>query len=183
MVLVALYGLANIYSEKGIFNYSLYGLIAGIVGVVIAVAVVLVAVLSNLKSFLQDLYPSWNGKWSSVSSLSGMTPNTSDIPHGTLFALLAGALVAFVIFWVFLIVWAFFVRTSLKMLATKSGIGLFSTASLLIIIGAALTIIIIGLVILWVGVLLMAIAFFQIKTQMETSQVTYSAPPMTPTPV
>jgi uncharacterized membrane protein len=182
-ILVALHGLANVYNEKGIFNYSLYGLIAGIVGGVIAGVVVVVAVLSNLKTLLQDLYPSWNGKWTSISSLSGMTPQTSNINTSTIFSLIAGALVAFVIFWIFLIIWAVLARKSLKMLADKSGTGLFGTASLLLIIGAALTIIGIGLILLWVGVLLMAIAFFQLKPQTEQPQATYAAPPTTPTPV
>ena len=184
LILVALHGLANVYSEKGIFDYSLYGFIAGIIGAVIAVVVVVVAVLSNLKTLLMDLYPTWNGKWSSVSSLSGMTPNTSNLPHSTLFTLIAGALVAFVILWVFLIIWAILARKSLKMLASKSGTGMFATASLLLIIGAALTIVIIGLLLMWIGVLLLAIAFFQIKPQSEQPQTTYMPPPPSaPTPV
>jgi uncharacterized membrane protein len=51
------------------------------------------------------------------------------------------------------------------------------------IIGAALTIIIIGLLLLWIGVLLMAIAFFQIKPQTQQQTVTYVEPPTQPTPV
>jgi len=180
LVMVSLYGLAKIYSEEGIFNFSLYGLIAGIIGVVIAAVVVIFAVLNNLKTLLLDLYPSWNGSWSSISSLSGMTPNTSNLSTSTVIPLIESALAAFAIFWVFLIVWAFFARKSLKMLATKSGTGLFSTASLLLIIGAALTIVFIGVILIWVGILLMAIAFFQIKSRTEQPTSTYSPPAPTP---
>jgi uncharacterized membrane protein len=184
-ILVALNSLANIYKERGIFNNSLYGLIAGVVGSVIAGVVVVVAVLSNLKSLLEQIYPSWNGQWSSVSSLSSMTPNTSNITlsNSTLISLLGGVLAAFVILWIFIIVWAIFVRRSLKMLAIKSSVGLFSTAALLLIIGAALTIVVIGLLIMWIGVLLMVIAFFQIKPQAEQPPATMASPPSTPTPV
>ena len=184
-ILVALNSLANIYKERGIFNNSLYGLIAGVVGSVIAGVVVVVAVLSNLKSLLEQVYPSWNGQWSSISSLSGMTPNTSNITlsNSTLISLLGGVLAAFVILWIFLIVWAIFVRRSLKMLAIKSSVGLFSTASLLLIIGAALTIVVIGLLIMWIGVLLMVIAFFQIKPQAEQPPATMAPSTSTPTPV
>ena len=183
LILVALNSLANIYVERGIFNNSLYGLIAGIVGAVIAGVVVLVAVLSNLKTLLEQIYPSWNGKWSSLSSISGMTPNTSNLTSSTVVSVLEGVVAAFVILWIFIIVWAFFVRRSLKMLATKSSVGLFSTASLLLIIGAGLTIVIIGLLIMWIGVLLMAVAFFQIKPQPEQAPATVAPPSSMPTPV
>ena len=71
LILVALYGLANIYKEKGIFNNALYGFIAGIVGAVAAAIVLVIVVLTSLKSFLEKLYPSWNGNWSNLSSLTG----------------------------------------------------------------------------------------------------------------
>jgi len=183
IILVALNSLANIYKERGIFNNSLYGLIVGIVGAVIAGVVVLVAVLSKLKTLLLQLYPSWNGQWSSISSLSGMKPDTSNLMSGTVVSVLEGVLAAFVILWIFIIVWAVFVRRSLKMLAAKSSVGLFSTASLLLIIGAALTIVVIGLLLMWIGVLLMAIAFFQMKPQAEQPPATMAPPLSTPTPV
>jgi uncharacterized membrane protein len=183
IILVALNSLANIYKERGIFNNSLYGLIVGIVGAVIAAVVIVVAVLSNLKTLLEQVYPSWNGQWSSLSSLSGMTPNTSNLTSSTVVSVFEGVLVAFVILWIFIIVWAFFVRRSLKTLADKSSVGLFSTAGLLLIIGAFLTIVIIGLLIMWIGVLLMVIAFFQMKPQPEQPMATMAPPPSTPTPV
>jgi uncharacterized membrane protein len=92
-------------------------------------------------------------------------------------------IVAFVIFWVFLIVWAFLARKSLKTLAAKSGVGMFGTASLLLIIGAGLAIVLIGFVVMWVAVLLLAIAFFQMHAQVEQPSAAYTPPPTTPTPV
>jgi uncharacterized membrane protein len=186
LILVSLYGLANIYQEKGIFNNSLYGFIMGIVGLVVAAVVVAIAFfsyLNDLKSFLLQLYPTWDGKWSDAGSLRGMSPHTSGLNLTVIRPFLELVLVALVIFWVFLILWAFFARKSLKTLAEKSGTGLFGTASLVLIIGAALTIVGIGLILLWVGVLLVAIAFFQLKPQTEQPPATYAAPPMTPTPV
>jgi uncharacterized membrane protein len=183
LILISLHGLANIYNDKGIFNNSLYGFIAGIVGAVIAAVVAFAVVLSNLTSLLQKIYPTWNGKLSSIQSLSGMTPQTTNLHFSDVVPLLEGLVAVFLILWIFIIIWAIFARKSLKTLSTKSSVGLFSTASLLLIIGAALTIIIIGLLLLWIGVLLMAIAFFQIKPQMEQQPVTYVEPPTQPTPV
>ncbi len=180
LVLIALYGFANIYMEKGIFNNSIYALIAGIVGGVIAGVVVVVAVLTTLKNFLYQIYPGWNGNW---SNLSGLTPNTSNITLSTVTPLLEDLLVVFVVLWIFTIIAAFFVRRSLKALSSKTSVGLFSTAALLLIIGAVLTIVIIGLLLIWIAVLLVAIAFFQIKPQPEQPVATMSPPPSPPPPV
>jgi len=183
LVLVALYGFAGIYKERGIFNNSIYGVIAGVVGVVIAVVVLFAAVLSSITNFLEKIYPSWNGSWSTISSLSGMTPNTTNISPSDVLPFIEGILAVFLILWIFIIIWAFFARRSLKSLSTKTSVGLFSTAALLLIIGAVLTIVIIGLLLMWIAVLLMAIAFFQIKPQQEQMPAAMAPPQSTPTPV
>lgn len=177
LVLVALYGLANIYKERGIFYNFLYGIIAGIVGAVITGIVVLVFVLTTLKNFLYQIFPGWNGEW---SKLSGLTPNTSNITMSTVLPLLKGLLLAFLVMWIFIIVAAFFARRSLKIFSTKTGVGLFSTAAMLLFIGAILIIIGIGILLMWIAVLLIAIAFFQIKAQPEQPVTTMAPPPSTP---
>src|SRR5665647_996777 len=68
--LTALYSLGKYYKDSGIFNNALYGIMAGIVGVVSAVAIGLAIVLPNIKDFLMTIFPSWNGDWSTISSLS-----------------------------------------------------------------------------------------------------------------
>jgi uncharacterized membrane protein len=180
LVLVGLYGFASIYKERGIFNDSIYGIIAGIVGAVIAGVVVVVSVLTNLKNFLYQIYPGWNGDW---SKLSGLTPNTSNITWSAVQPLLEGLLLALVVLWIFIIIAAFFARRSLKTLSAKTSVGLFSTAATLLFIGAFLTIVLIGFLLIWIAILLVAIAFFQIKPQPEQPVATMAPPPPTPTPV
>ena len=180
LVLVALHGFADYYKQSGIFNNSIYGLIAGIVGGVIAGIVVVVSVLTNLKNFLYQVYPGWNGDW---SKLSGLTPDTSNITWSTIRPLLEGIILAFVVLWIFIIIAAFFARRSLKTLSTNASVGLFSTAGLLLLIGAFLTIILIGFLLMWIAILLMAIAFFQIQPRREQPVATMAPPPPTPTPV
>jgi uncharacterized membrane protein len=174
LVMVALYNLASYYSEGGIFNNALYGLIAGIVGGVVAVGAVILTVLTSLTDFLYKLYPGWNGDW---SALSGLTPDTSNISLDAVLPFLAGIFVALIILWVFAIISAFFVRRSLGSLSVKSGVGLFSTAGLLILIGAVLIIAFgIGLILIWISALILAIAFFTIKPK-ETQSATPAAAP------
>jgi uncharacterized membrane protein len=163
LVFIALYNLAGYYNERGIFNNALYGLLAGIVGGVIAGVVLVYAVLTSLTDFLYKVFPTWDGNW---ASLSGLTPDTSNINPADILPFVGGILAALAILWIFSIVSAFFVRRSMKSLSTKSTVGLFSTAGLLLLIGAVLIIAAgIGLILIWVSALLLAIAFFTMKPQ------------------
>jgi uncharacterized membrane protein len=79
---------------------------------------------------------------------------------------------------VFSIIAAFFIRRSLGTLSAKSGVGLFSTAGLLLLIGAVLIIAFgLGLILIWISALLLAIAFFRIRPE----QAQPTTPPPAPT--
>jgi uncharacterized membrane protein len=172
--MVALYNLASYYTERGIFNNALYGLIAGIVGGVIAVGTVILVVLNSLTDFLYTIYPNWNGDW---SALSGLTPDTSNLSLSAIVPFITGIIVALIILWVFAIISFYFVRRSLISLSAKSGVGLFSTAGLLMLIGAVLIIALgIGLLLIWISLLLLAIAFFQIRPQQAQPATSAAAP-------
>jgi len=163
LVMVALYNLASHYKEEGIFNNALYGLITGIVGVVISIVLIIIVVLNSLTDFLYALFPDWNGDW---TTLSGLTPDPSNLSLDQIMPFLAGIFAVFIVLWVFSIISAFFVRRSLRTLSIKSGVGLFSTAGLLLLIGAVLIILFgIGLILIWISALLLAIAFFKIRPQ------------------
>lgn len=162
LVLVALHGLANFYRDRSIFNNAIYGVIAGIVGIIVAAVVVVVTVLTSLRDFLIQIFPTWNGTdW---TALQGLTPDTSNFDPAAIIPFLAGILVVIVVVWIFAIIAAFFIRRSLKTLSARSTVGLFSTAGLLMLVGAVLIIIFgIGLILIWISVLILAIAFFTMK--------------------
>ena len=165
LVLVALYGFARAYKESGIFNNALYGILAGIVGVVLAVVIGIAVVLPNITDFLLKLFPSWNGDWQTLSSLSGMIPNTSNIGFADIIPFITAAILVIVTLWVFGIIATFFVRRSLVQLSARTNVGLFSTAGTLLLIGALLIFLFgLGLLLMWIGVLLLAIAFFRIRS-------------------
>jgi uncharacterized membrane protein len=166
LILVALHGFARIYKESGIFDNALYGVIAGIIGVVLAVVIGIAIVLPNIKDFLLKLFPTWNGDWSTITSLSGMTPNTSNISFSDVIPFITAAIVIFVILWVFAIIATYLYRRSLKQLSAKTNVGLFSTTGMLLLIGAVLIIAFgIGLILMWIAALILAIAFFTMKPQ------------------
>ena len=183
LILVALHGFAGIYKESGIFNNALYGIIAGIIGVVAAAGIGIAIVLTSLKDFILKIYPSWNGSWSSLQSLSGTTPNTANINFSDIAPFIAAIIVIFIILWVFAIIAAFLLRRSLRELSTKSGTGLFSTTGLLLLIGAVLIIAFgLGVLLMWIATLVLAIAFFTMKPHEPQPASTMTSPPP-PTPV
>jgi uncharacterized membrane protein len=180
LILIALHGLANYYKESGIFDNALYGFIAAIVGVAAAVAAALYVVFytSILTDFLHKVFPDWNGSWSSLINMgASATPNTTGLTANDIMPLVGAVFGVFAILWVFLIVSAYFDRRSLKKLSEKANVGLFSTAGLVLIIGAVLVIILIGLVLMWIAVLLMAIAFFRIPVQPMQPAAEVAPPP------
>jgi uncharacterized membrane protein len=184
LVLVALHGIGSYYKDSEIFNNALYGIIAGIVGVVTAIVIGIAIVLPSITDFIMKIYPSWNGDWSTLSSLSGMTPEATNITFSDVVPFITAALVILVVLWVFAIIAAFLLRRSLRLVSAKSATGLFSTAGLLLLIGAVLTIIGIGVILIWIAMLILAIAFFTMKTSKEQPVYTpTSATTPPPTPV
>ncbi|MCL2643254.1 MAG: DUF996 domain-containing protein [Candidatus Bathyarchaeota archaeon] len=69
---------------------------------------------------------------------------------------------------VFFTVAAFFVRRSLNELAVHSDISLFKTAAIVLFIGAILSTILIGVLIMWIAFLILAIAFFKMSEKPST---------------
>ncbi|MGD6852860.1 MAG: DUF996 domain-containing protein [Candidatus Bathyarchaeia archaeon] len=182
LVLVGLYGLSGYFRERGIFNNALIAVVVLIIGSIIVAVLAFTVLFANASAILYQIYPGWDGNW---ASLQGMTPdpnafnnaNFADwIPiFGALAAVWIGA-------WIIAIISTFFIRRSLVTVANRSNTGLFGTAGLLMLIGGFLAIVLIGYLLIWIGFLLMAIAFFQLKhtETTETPPATaYSPPPPT----
>ncbi len=174
LILVSLYGLAGYYKEPKIFRNALYGIITGIVGVVIAAIVIFVLLWASMQTLIYQFYPNWDGN---PASLSGFVPDPSAIQNmdlNTILTIAIGFIAVLVIMWIAAIIASIFVRRSLGHLSDKSSVGLFRTAGLLFLIGACLTIVLIGILLLWIAVLLLAIGFLQLKSIESTN---YPPPP------
>ena len=167
LVLIALNGFADYYKEKGIFNNALYSIILSIVGVVIAIVIMFFVALEFFESIGIDMT-----NWQSFQSIDWISIMTPDRIMG----LLGNLFIALVVLFVFFIVAALFLRKSLDLLATKTGVKMFGTTGLLFLIGAVLTIIFIGFILMLVGVILLMISFFSIKT--PTSVIETVQPPV-----
>lgn len=160
LVLIAMKGLADHYNEGGIFNNSLYGVILSIIGAVVFV----IAIIMTAVSFFQDLGIELSSDWSDPAVFSGINW-TEGMILDTLMTHIGVLLISLVILWIFAIVAAILYRKSLTALANKTGIGLFGTAGLLLLIGAVLTVIAIGFLLIWIALILLTVAFFQIRVE------------------
>jgi uncharacterized membrane protein len=175
LILVALHDFAKIYNEGKIFSNALFGIAVAVIGGVITAILAFAVVLSNLKDLLLQIYPGWNGTW---STLQGMTPDTSNIDPSAIYPLLGGLLVVLVVVWVFAIIAAFLIWRSLKQVSNKTSMGLFGTAGLILLIGAVIPFF--GLILMWISALILAIAFFTLKTsQQPMVEPSYPQPPQT----
>ncbi len=153
LVLVAMKGLAEYYNQDDIFENALYGFIFGIIGIVAAVALFFGVIFTG-------------------ALVAPFAPTT------TFPVWLAIVVLALVIMFIFFLLQAVFYRRSFTTLSEMSGEKMFDTAGLLLLIGAILTIIIVGLVLLLVAWILAAVGFFSIK--IPTTQI--AAAPPTPAP-
>jgi uncharacterized membrane protein len=168
--MIALKGLAEYYSEAGIFNNALYGVITAIVGGVVFIGVAFIA----LVDFLAELGLSFANVADWSTELSGIDWTTVGL--STIGNFIAYILLALIVLFVFVIITAIFLRKSLGLLSTKTGVGLFGTTGLLILIGAVLTIIAVGLILIWIAMLILAIAFFSIKPKPAQPAMAAAAP-------
>jgi len=102
------------------------------------------------------------------------------------FSAIAGILVALAIGWLALIASAIFIRRSYNTMATRLNIGTFKTAGTLYFIGAILTIVLVGFIILFIAAIVQIIAFFAIPDSvpgLQTQPMGGIGPqPMGPTP-
>lgn len=172
LVMIALKGLSDHYSEEGIFNNALYGVIIVIIGAVISVAVIVMVAIDFFSAVGIDISTAWSDP-TVFSSINWEELVTWDI----LRPYIAPILGSLVLLFVFVVVAAFFLRRSLTTLSEKTGVGLFGTTGLLTLIGAILTIILFGFLLLWIALILLTAAFFSIRARPTESTATKPSPP------
>ena len=150
LVLIAVKYISDHTGDRAIFNNYLIAVIIGIISAIVA-AVMGVAGLLGSMGLLMAGGP--------IATLAGMLM--------TLIAVL-------IVVWILGIISAIFIRRSFNSIATSLNVKMFSTAALLYLIGAILTIILVGAIVALVAIILQIIAFFRIPVE--------RAPPPPPPP-
>jgi uncharacterized membrane protein len=152
LILIGMKGLAKHYQDDSIYHNALMGFIFTVIGL-IAFAVLVVAFIIGVVA-------------------SPFTMGTS------LFFGVGLLLISGVVLFVFYLLGALQFKKAFSTLAQKSGEYTFETAGTILLIGAVLTIILIGIVLVWIAWIIVAIAFFSMKQPIQ-QQYAYAAPPAT----
>ena len=139
LVLIALKAMSEHYSDDEIFKNALYGFIFGIIGIVAFVAIILMFFIGSFATITTVI----------VTGFSGF---------GIFILVLA-------VQYVFSVIAAYFYKKSLDNLTKKSNESMFSTAGLILLIGAFIPLV--GEILRLVAWILAAVGFFNIKEQKQ----------------
>ena len=168
LILLAIKDISEVVADKSIYHNMLVSIVFAIAGVIIGTLVVVGSVFRFI-GLASLTGPNYFG--------SSFNPSTS--PTGDWIGFIMSIIVGLTVIWVMMIVSAFFVRKSYNAIASKLNIGMFGTAGLVYLIGAATTIILVGFVILFIAQILLIVAFFSIDDRTPV----ISTQPIQPTTV
>ncbi len=154
LLFIGLKGLSDYYKDQTIYGHAFKGLIFGIIGII------------AVSAFSFTSFFSWFTIAPSVDSVFAAV------------GLLALTIVVLIVAFVFYLLMAMNLRRAFNTLADRSGENMFRTAGNLLWWGAILTIIAVGLILVWIAWLILAIAFFSMKiAPVQPYSQPYTAPP------
>jgi uncharacterized membrane protein len=139
LLFIGLKGLSDYYKDTSIYDHAFKGLIFGIIGIIAVSAF-------SFTSFFSwfTIAPTTGGLFAAIGAL-------------------ALTIVVLIVAFVFYLLMAMNLRRAFNTLADRSGENMFRTAGNLLWWGAILTIIVVGLILVWIAWLILAIAFFSMK--------------------
>jgi uncharacterized membrane protein len=152
LVLIAIRGLADDYKDPSIFKRSFNGFICSLISAAAFIAATALAIAPFTRGFF------------------------TTHPLISIFAIGAG-IAAWIVGAVFVIIAALNYRNAFDKLAVKSSEPLLRTGGLILLIGAALSIIFAGFFVMFVAWLILAVGFFQLRLPSAQNQ---NATPFTP---
>lgn len=154
LVLVAIKYASNILGDPRIFSNMLYAVVLAIIGLVIGVVAVVAVVFQAI------------GLGYLSSSFSATPP--SSVAVGDILGLLGVIIIGLLAVWACFLVSSIFLRRSFSELGKRLNVGLFGTGALIYLIGAALTIVLVGFILIFIAEILFLIAFFSMSTTLPS---------------
>lgn len=152
LILVAVRSISDEVADRSIFNNALIAVILIFAGAIVGAAVV----FAYLLRFIGGV-------------LISPPPDPSGLIGPGIFSLFAAIFAALVLIWIFYIASAIFLRRSYRTIASRLNTGMFDTVALLYLIGAVLTIVLVGFVIIYISQILQVVAFFSIPERVSQS--------------
>jgi uncharacterized membrane protein len=160
LVLVALKGYADTYKESSIFNNALYSIIFILIGAVVTIVILLYAAVGFAASLginnLMDL-----ASWQQIDWQEAVNFDTIQ-------SFLVPVILALIVLVAFVIFAGFYFKKAMNTLSEKTKVNLFHTTGTVFFVGAILTIIAIGLFIIYVSFILLLISFYESKPLEQT---------------
>jgi uncharacterized membrane protein len=161
-VLIALNGYGDAYKDGSIIHNTVYTIVFEIIGVVVFIGVVIYGAMGFLASLgiknISDLQSWQQINWQQAVNTTNILPFVGAIVLGL------------VILFAFTVLASLYFKKAMNALSTKTGVKLFHTTGTVFFIGALLTIILIGLIIIWVAFILMMISFYESKPHEQMQQ-------------
>ncbi len=148
LLLISFNYFSKVYENPAIFNKMLIGTIISIAGCIIGSIIIGISV--------------------GLAAFSLSASGTDDMGIQQIINLIFGSgftILGFIIMVAGFIIGYYFVFKALKILAEKTGVGLFKTAGLLYFIGALTSVIFIGFLLMLIGWIINIIAFFTVKAE------------------
>lgn len=164
MILIAIKSISDTVEDPKIFKNMMTAVILSIIGIVIASVVVMATLLTAFQNgYFTSSYP--------------FTPSTAvTTAQWIAFGLAIG--LGLFIAWILLLVSAIYLRRSYDLIGSALDVSAFKTAGLVYLIGAATAIVGVGFVIIIIGEIIGAVAFFSIPNQRpEKQKLTPAAAP------
>jgi uncharacterized membrane protein len=157
LFLISMNGLSKVYDDARIFKNSLYAFVTNVI------SAILISII--IYAYFIPIF----GTLTSYPASSGATPPLSifiTILQGILVIGIGGSILAAIN--------GFFFRQAFNALAEKSGEDNFKTAGLFMLLGGALTIILVGGLLFLIGWIIAAVGFFSLKNKIANPTIPYT---------
>lgn len=148
LILVSIKYISDIINDKNVFNNMIIAVLASIAGIIIGALVIFASLL----------------RFVGFGYLFGL--GTPPRFNGDFLAFAGSIILGLIALWIALIISAIYIRRSYDTIASRLNVDMFRTVALLYLIGAALTIVLVGLIIVFVAEILQVVAFFSIPDQL-----------------
>ncbi len=147
--------------------------------------ILIILAVKDISDYLQDKTIFNNVLIAAVTGIVGAiaAASVAITIFVTSLAALSGVVVGLFVAWVFLIISSLYLRRAYNVMSLRLGVNTFRTAGTLYFIGAILTIVLVGLIVLFVAEILQAIAYFSIPEQPPQGVGGVPPPAPAPTPV
>jgi uncharacterized membrane protein len=171
-VLIALKGYGDAYKDGSILHNTLYTIVFEIIGVVVCIGIIIYGAMGFLSSLGINNFMelrSWQAiDWQNAVNINNILPFVGAIVLGL------------VILFAFTVLASLYFKKAMNTLSGKTEVKLFHTTGTVFFVGALLTIIFIGFIVIWVAFILLMISFYQSKPLEQKQQPQQQIPPSEP---